>query len=131
MASSDYYKSEMRHIHAQIMDVQKKKEQHEKYAPKVSKLASSLGSVKSSMKDSEKFFSKGGYVSAGQTLSNGDILKDAKSLGEAKEILNGVVQKINLKIQEFGTKLIKLQNQYDEMKRAYDRAVKEENKKKK
>ena len=131
LASSSYYKSEMRHIHAQIMDVKKKKEQYENYGPKLAQLASKLGPIKNSIKDSEKFFKKGGFTSGGQTLSQGEVLKKSTKLVQAKEILQEVIQKMQLKIQEWNQKLKTLQAQYDAAEHAYNRALKEESKNKK
>ena len=101
MASSN----EMVHLRANINALKKKKEQYEKFWPKLNNLADTLGPIKSDIKSSEKKFDKGGYTSGGKTLSGGEVTKKGNLLGDAKERLQVAAQKTKLKVVEFQNRI--------------------------
>ena len=127
MASSN----EMVHLRANINALKKKKEQYEKFCPKLEKLANTVSPIKGYINSSEKSFSKGGYSSGGKTLSAGDVKKKGALLGDAVEQLRLAAQKTKLKAVEFQNRINELERQYEIAERAQKAAEKAAKNKKK
>lgn len=98
---------EIENIISLIKELEEKRNSYINYLPKLDALNIVILNLSTKMKTAEECFAHGGYLSSGETLSKGELLKRANSLENNKEDLKIIVDKIRRKISELDREIIR------------------------
>lgn len=122
MTSKDYY-NQMLEIAKQKRLLENKKDAYVSYVKKLRTLLNSLPSVQTNLKSAENAFTQGGYLSSGETLSKGELIKHSNTISDSHDNLNLIISKTNYIIETLTTDIATLSDKYKIAEKAYHSAI--------
>ena len=119
MESSAAYWSDMLRIRRKIDNQKEKLEKYRQYLPKLNKLARDFHPTISQMQMAEKNFANGGYIDAGQTLTEGKLISMAELLSNVESNLQYVIKGTQVEIENILAKIASLEASHQEAENNY------------
>lgn len=119
MESSAVYWSEMLRLRRKIDNQKEKLEKYKEYLPKLNKLNRDFHPTISQMRMAETNFANGGYVSGGQTLTEGKLLTLAEHLSNVESNLQYVIKGTEQEIENIIAKIASLEASHQQAENNY------------